>query len=205
MPITFTPEQLDRAVRLLAHLPGKAQQAMARAMNRALEGARTTAAKAIRGEYRVSSRDVKATMRVQKATPANPQAEVVSTGKRIPLFDFGPDPDRPGTGGMTRGEVGVDLLGKAFNPGGDPRPTLRVSVKRRGGKKPIKKAFIARVGRVAIRKGKKRYPIRSLYGPAVPQMMGAETVIAKVEEIAQQRLDARLDHEIGWALEQADR
>lgn len=183
--VDFTAEQVDRAVKMLAHLPGEAQRAMARAMNRALEGARTTAVKETRAEYRVSSRDVKATMRVQKATPANLQAEVVSTGKRIPLATFGARPTQPGTGG----------------PG---RPPLRVGVKRNGGRKPIEGAFISRVGRVAGRVGAKRYPIRSLYGPAVPQMIGAETVIARVEEIAAQRLSARLDHEIEHALETAE-
>ena len=182
--ITLDASQIDRAVDLLKHIPGAALPAMARAMNRALEGARTTAVKETRAEYRVSSRDVKATMRVQKATPANLQAEVVSTGKRIPLATFGTRPTQPGTGG----------------PG---RPPLRVGVKRAGGRKPIEGAFIARVGRVAVRVGAKRYPIRTLYGPAVPQMMGADKVIARVEEIATQRLDARLDHEIEHALERA--
>lgn len=181
--ITLDASQIDRAVDLLKHVPGAAQQAMARAMNRALEGARTTAVKETRAEYRVSSGDVKATMRLRKATPTNLQAEVVSTGKRIPLAAFGTKPSQPGTGGQGR-------------------PTLRVGVKR-SGKKPIDGAFIARVGRVAIRVGAKRYPIRTLYGPAVPQMMGAEKVIARVEEIATQRLSARLDHEIEHALETA--
>jgi len=189
MPITFTPEQLDRAVRLLAHLPGKAQQAMARAMNRALEGARAAAAKAIRGEYRVSAADVKKTMTLRWATPARLDAEVKSVAPRVALFAFGPKPNEPGTGG----------------PG---RPTLRVGVKRAGGRKPLKGAFVVRLGRklhVASRKGAKRSPLEVHFGPAVPQMLHAESVTRQVEAVAQQRLDARLEHELGRALEQADR
>ncbi|MBM4319684.1 MAG: hypothetical protein FJ125_06930, partial [Deltaproteobacteria bacterium] len=183
---TFTPEQVDRAVRLLAHLPGAAAQAMARALNRALEGARTAAAKQTRAEYRVSTAAIKATMRLVRATASRLEAAVVSRGQRIPLFTFGPKPDQPGTGGVGK-------------------PQLRVGVKRAGGRKELQSAFVARVGRVARRKGKERFPLESLFGPAVPQMMHNEAVIARVEAIVQERLDARLDHEIAWALEKAAR
>lgn len=187
--VTIRGEQIDRAVRLLAHLPGASAQAMARAMNRAIEGARTASAKAIRGEYRVSAADVKKTMTLRWATPARLDAEVKSVAPRVPLFAFGPRPTEPGTGG----------------PG---KPTLRVGVKRAGGRKPLKGAFIVRLGQklhVASRKGAKRFPLEVHYGPAVPQMLGVESVVRQVEEVAQQRLDARLEHELGRALEQADR
>jgi len=186
MPVTFTLEQCDRAVRLLAHLPGAAQQAMARAMNRALLGARTAATKQTRAQYRIKASAIKATMRLERATRTRLQASVVSRGKRISLFAFGTKPNQPGTGG----------------PG---KPQLRVGVKRAGGRKPVRSAFVARAGWVARRKGKKRFPLESLFGPAVPQMLGNEEVLAEVEAVAQQRLDARLDHEIDWALQKADR
>ena len=186
MPVSFGPDQVERAVRLLAHLPGAAAQAMARAMNRALEGARTAAAQQTRAEYRVNAAAIKATMRLVRATPARLEATVTSRGQRIPLFAFKPVPDQPGTGG----------------PG---RPQLRVGVKRAGGRKEVRSAFIARAGRVSMRQGKARFPLVSLFGPAVPQMMHNEAVIAQIEAVAQQRLDARLEHEIARALEQAER
>jgi len=187
--VTFTPEQIDRAIRLLEHLPGKAQQAMARAMNRAIEGARTAAAKAIRGEYRVGAADVKKTMTLRRATPDRLDAEVKSVAPRVPLYAFAPRPSEPGTGGRKR-------------------PTLRVGVKRAGGRKPLKGAFVVRLGKalhVASRRGSKRFPLDVHYGPAVPQMLGVESVTRKVEAIAQQRLDARLEHEIERALDKAGR
>ena len=194
--VTFTAEQIDRAVAMLQHLPGAAQQAMARAMNRAIEGARTTAAKQIRSEYRVTSAAVKATMRLERATPTRLQAEVRSTGPRLPLYSFGPTPDQPGTGGRFPG------LGMT-------RPPLRVSVKRGGGKaarKVITGAFVARMGgrlHVAWRLGAKRKPIEPLFSAAIPQMMGVASVVKEIERVAQQRLDERLDHEISWALDKA--
>lgn len=191
--VTLDASQIDRAVETLRHLPGAAEQAMARAMNRAIEGARTTAAKEARAVYRVSSQDVKATMRLQRATPSRLEAEVKSTGPRTPLYEFGPTPDRPGTGGRLPG-VGMT------------RPPLRVAVKRRGKGGTIDGAFVARLGgklRVVQRLSAKRFPIRVLYGPAVPQMMGRQETIDRIERVAQARLDARLDHEIVRALERA--
>lgn len=179
--VTFDLEQIDRAVRDLQHIPGAAQKALARAMNRAIDGARTTAVKLVRATYRVSAADVKATIgKPSYATPAKLQAGFTSKGKRVPLYAFGPKPSEPGTGG--RG-----------------KPYLRVAVKRGRPKSKIKRAFIARVrGRlqIMIRKTKARKPIKPLFGPAIPQMMGVEDTIAEVERIAKQRLDARLDHEI---------
>lgn len=197
--VTFDAKQIERAAKWLEHLAGAdgiMKQAMARAMNRAIEGAKTTAAKDIRATYRVKSADIKATMNLQRATPAKLDAQVKSVGQRISLYIFGPSPDQPGTGGRFPGM-------------GMTRPPLRVAVKRKGGKgarKIIPGAFIARFGgrlRVAMRKGAKRFPIEVKYGPAVPQMLGVESVIRHVEMVAQKRLDERLAHEINRALDKA--
>lgn len=186
--ISLTDEQIKRAVKLLEHLPGEAQKVMASAMNRAIEGARTAASKAVRGEYRVSSERVKKTMTLRRATAAQLTAEVRSVERRPSLFQYAPRPAAAGTGGAGK-------------------PTLRVGVKRSGGRKPLKGAFIVRLGpaglHVASRTGKKRMPIEVHYGPAVPQLLGVESVKRHVEAVAQQRLDARLDHDIGRAIDAA--
>lgn len=189
--VDFTAEQIDRAVRLLKHLPGAAQKAMARAMNRALEGARTTAVKMARRRYNVNSAAIKATIKLRRATPAQLSAEVLSVGRKLNLFAFGTTPNRAGTGGRLPGV-------------GATRPPLRVAVLRGKRPGPIGGAFVAPVGGklvVARRKGKARMPILKLSGPAIPQMIGVESVIAEVERVALKRLDARLAHEIDRALE----
>lgn len=196
--VTFEAMQVDRAVELLKHLPGKAQQAMARAMNRAIEGARTEVKRAVRKEYKPSSAEIAATMRLRKATPARLEAEVQSSGHRIPLFEFGPTPSTPGTGGR-------------FSGYGMTRPPLRVSVKRKKPPGAIPGAFVAKANRLHVwrRTGKKRFPIEPLFGPAIPQMMGhelaIEAVYRRVEAAAQKRLDARMDHEIDFLLSKAVR
>jgi len=187
MPVGFSEAQVDRAVRLLAHLPGAAERSMVRAINRAILGARTTAVKLVRRRYRVTARAVKKTMTLRRATRSRLEASVKSVAPRVPLFAFGPRPNQPGTGGKGK-------------------PTLRVGVKRKGGRKPIPGAFVVRLGsavHVASRKGKDRLPLEKAYGPAVPQMLGVASVTREVEKVAQERLAARLEHEIDRALKKA--
>ena len=195
MAVAPTEQQVERAIRLLAHLPGEASQAMARAMNRAIEGAKTTAAKEIRARYRISSARIKETMTLRLASAGRLQASVTSAERRPSLYQFGPTPSEPGTGGRFPG-VGMT------------RPPLRVAVKRRGKPQPLLGAFVMRVAsgkHIAQRTGKSRLPVEVLYGPAVPQMMGVDVVSRRIEEMAVARLDARLDHEIQRALEKAGR
>ena len=49
---------------------------------------------------------------------------------------------------------------------------------------------------IYVRTTKKRFPIKPLFGPAIPQMMGIDDVVKKLETVAQKRLDKRLDQEI---------
>lgn len=181
--IEFTAEQIDRAERLLGHIPGAAPKAMARAINRATESARTEAARKVRSMYYISQKDVTATIKIYPATPSDLSAMVVSRGNLIALTKFRVTPNKP-----------------------QPKRRREIIVRvKRGAGGPIKKAFVARMksGHVGVfkRAGKQRYPIDQLYGPSIPEMIGNPTVTGWVEEKARERLDQRLDHEIKRALE----
>lgn len=187
--ITLDASQIERASRALEHLPGGAERAMARAINRAIEGARASLAKGARARYRVSGAEIRKTMRLQRATPKKLGAAVLSVGPGIPLHAFGPTPSEPGTGG----------------PG---KPQLRVTVRRGQAKRTTRGLFVGRLrGRhwVLKRKGPKRFPLMALRGPAVPQMLGQADVVAAAERLASDRLDKRLDHEIGVLLQRLER
>jgi len=188
--VTLTGDQIARAADALQHIAGGAGKAMSRAINRAIQGARTAATKQIRRVYRIKSGDVKATMTLRRATPSNLSASVTSRGKRINLYAFAPRPSASGTGGKGRRHLTISVL--------------------RGRRTRHRSAWVGSFGksarlRVAMRKGPKRFPIRALSGPAVPQMLGTRDVIAEVEKVAAERLDKRLDHEIGVLLKRLDR
>ena len=81
---------------------------------------------------------------------------------------------------------------------------LRFQIKRGGGKKMIKGAFIGNKGRtVFIREGKERTPIRALSTIDVPQMFNAQRINAPVRKVMIERFPAAFKRELrsvlqGW-------
>lgn len=189
--IVATTEQLDRAERALAHLPGAARVAMARALNRASVAARAELVRAVRERYAVRAGDVREKVSLSSATPDSLEVAVTVRSPALSLGYFPHSPKRAGTGG----------------PG---RPPLRATVLKGGGG-PVLGAFVAPLNsglRVMYRTGSKtkkgdKDAIASKYGPAIAVMAGAESVRLAVEARALEMLDARLDHEIDRALEAA--
>lgn len=181
--IELTAEQIDRAERLLERIPGAAPKAMARAINRATESARTEAARKVRALYYITQKDVTSTIKIYKASPSDLSAMVLSRGNLIALTKFRVTPKKP-----------------------QPKRRREIIVRvKRGGGGVVKKAFVARMksGHIGVfkRAGERRYPIDQMYGPSIPEMLGNSSVTGWVEEKARERLDQRLDHEINRLLE----
>ncbi|MBE0470509.1 MAG: phage tail protein [Methyloprofundus sp.] len=183
--ISVDESHIERANRMLHGLSGAAPKALSRALNRSLENARSNAVKKVREEYTVRARDVRQTIRLTRSKPNQLEGEVRSTGRSLPLSAFSVAP-------------------KTVN--GKRRSPIRVSV-RKGSKQGMNRAFVARVGgsvRVFERVGGRRLPIRQLFGPSVPQMIGNKTVVDFVSIEARKTMDVRLDHEIKRILDGAD-
>lgn len=69
-----------------------------------------------------------------------------------------------------------------------------VSVKRGSG--AIAARSFEQGGAFIARRGKERYPLKSLYGPSVPQLFNNSEVLADMEERGTEVLNSRLEHEI---------
>lgn len=191
--IDFTAEQMAKAEKLLRHIPGAAPAAMARAINRATESARTAAARKVRETYFIRHKDVTDTIKIRKATPMSLSASVVSSGSVIALTTFRVSPKSP----QPQKAANVRWKkGKAF------KIVARV---KRGEGGPIKSAFVAQMqsGHIGVfkRVGTDRKPIDQHYGPSVPQMLGNPSVTDWVNEKAKETMGQRLDHEINRLLE----
>ncbi|GAV24804.1 hypothetical protein ciss_07370 [Carboxydothermus islandicus] len=181
--ITVSAEQMKRAELLLKGIPKGVEKAVAAALNRAAEGARTVAIKKVRERYYIKAKDVRDTIEIKKATISNPVALIRASGSPIALSKFRITPSAPPAKRRKK-------------------PIIARVVRGEGG--PIKGAFVARMqsGHIGVfrRIGKERLPITELYGPSVPQMLGHETVTEYVEQIARERLESRLEHEINRIL-----
>lgn len=124
---------------------GAVEKASRSAVNKMLAKARTRAVREIRQTYNIKSKDLtqksksrKPRIYLERARGRKPQGAIVSRKERIPLFAFGA---REGKRGVT------------------------VKVKRQGGRKLVRGAFLATARNTTTlwkRKGKKRLPIEIL-------------------------------------------
>lgn len=183
-------EQLERAERYLASIPGAAERAMAAALNDAAAAGRSEAARVIAERYVVRPSDAFETMRVERARPAALEAAVIARSPSLTLTYFPHAPAASGTGG----------------PG---KPVLRAEV-RRGGEKPVAGAFMATLGgkpRIVVRTGEKsargRDALRTLFTVPLGEMLGVEAVREPAEvralEVLDERLTAGIDRELKGA------
>ena len=175
--VTVTAEQIEKAERLLHGLKGAAGKALARSLNRSLESSRTEGVRKVRQEYNVRAKDVRKTIKLSRAKPNRLTAVISSTGGALPLASF---KYKPATVNPRR------------------RTPVRVGVTK-GALETLDRAFVARVNGVKgiyERIGQRRLPIRQLYGPSVPQMIGNDSVVQSMASRARETMDIRLDHEI---------
>lgn len=182
--ISLGDDRIQRARQMLVGFENQLGKVMARAVNRATENARSNVVREVRDHYNVKAGDIRKSMKISRAKAGRPVAVLSSTGSALPTMAF---QVRPGT-----------VNGKRRTP-------IRVSIKK-GESTLMERSFIARVnGRIGVyeRIGKKRMPIRQLYGPSIPQMVGNERIVESVAESAREMLDSRLDHEINRILDGA--
>ena len=158
-----------------------------RALNRAMTAAKAQGAKEISKDYAVKQRKVAAKVTTSKASASNLRSQVTWRGGALNLADFSVSPGKP-------------------QPA--RRPILRATVSRSAGALPYKGAFLiqTRAGVKAFRRTSEakqwgeRYPVTGVWGPAMPQLLGARTVREAIETRAREMLEARIAHEVNREL-----
>jgi len=180
--IELSVPQLERVQEQLKDIPEKIPVVIARAINRAAEAARTEGSRFIRETYHVKHSSVLRKIKIKKAYPADLVADIRVTGRPLSVINFKVRANKPLP---VRGKYAV----------------VRV---KKGGGGPISGSFVltTKTGytNVFTRKTKERFPLRSIHGPSVPQMMGHEEGLKRMEDKAREVLDKRLDHEISRVL-----
>lgn len=186
MAVRIHAHQLDHAERVLAGSRDGARTAAMRAINRAMQAAKTEAIRKAGEQYTIKQSQVREKIRTSQARKDALVARVTSRGYALRLTDYQVKPGKP-------------------QP--KKRPEVMVNVLRSTGFRPVKGAFVAkgkasgRLG-VFIRQSKARLPISQLYGPSIPQILGAKRVSDAIEFRAQQMLNQRFEHEINRLLMQ---
>lgn len=171
--------ELQEAKAALNDIQKLTPKAVRSALNRAGQGIKTEAGRKIRETYTIKAKEASQTIKVTRLGDLG--LRLTSKGRNIPLIRFKTTPSSP--------------------PAKQPK-VLKASVKK-GGKKPVRGAFVTRVGGhvgVLKRLGEKRLPIQELFGPAVPVMLGSDGVREHLEAEAHRRIEDRLEHELNRLL-----
>lgn len=169
-------DALDRLQRDLGH------KVVVRALNTTVEQAKTQMARGISGEFRISVADVKKRLKVHrayvKAGRLHFQAVLEASGKNkgrsMNLIHFVENKTTLAEAKRRRKEETLNQV--------------HFQIKRAGGKKVIKGAFIANGGRtVFIREGKARLPIKALGTIDVPQMFNTKRINSVVRKAIEEK------------------
>ena len=111
--LQISDEGLRRANQALHQIQSQFPQAVARAVNRTMDGLKTDAVRETTAKYFVKAKDVRASLSFRKATADNLMGAMVSKGKHHSLADYK----------------------LTLSPG--KRPSVKGAVKKAGGLKPL--------------------------------------------------------------------
>lgn len=174
--ITIDSNAIDRAIVLLAAIPGAAKKAEKTAVNKTVKGIRRYTSQKVREEYTIQSKYVTRTLST-KFTGSG--GELWSKGGVNDLSYFKTNPKK-----VTKKK---------------PKNGVFVQVDKSGGGY-LPHAFIADMssGHTGIfaRKGRARFPIEKKSGPSTPSMLANKKVVEPVSKRMKERLEVNVEHEI---------
>lgn len=187
------PEVAARLETLSAEVGDKA---LVRALNKTMDQGKTQMARQISQEFRVSVGTAKERLSITRASArggvlrfrAILEATRRGKGRSMNLIAF-----------VTKGKVSKAAAKRTGRA--DLSGQLQFQIKRGGGKKVIKGAFIANQGRtVFIRTGKERLPIKALNTIDIQQMFNTRRIKNVVQQIMLDKFPAHFNRELSAVL-----
>lgn len=172
-------------------------RAMVRAINATMVQGRTAMARQISQEFRVSVGTARERLKVSRASTSGGGVRIVASleatrkgkGRSMNLIAF-----------VTRGRVSKASARRSGRA--DLAGQLQFQIKRAGGKKSIKGAFVANQGRtVFVRKGRERLPIKALNTIDIGQMFNTRRVNGVVRQVMLDRFEVNFSRELRAVLE----
>lgn len=181
-------DMADRIERLATDVR---QKVIARALRKAANGSRAETARAIKDEYKISSRVVRKSIKIRTFFKAPPKAEITVKGGPLPIYAFKPR--------KTAAGIKVRIKGRAVLFPHSFIATMRsghIGVFARGGYKNVPNP-VSRFGHFKF--SKERHPINEFFTFSLPQGFNNKLVMSRVIVRFQQRYPAILWHEYEWA------
>ncbi|MGL4787031.1 MAG: phage tail protein [Cetobacterium sp.] len=197
--VEISQSNLKEAAELLYGIKNGMGKATARAINHTTAKAKTQMKRKVGKDYYIKQGDVDKTLKVKKASWTNPFATITSKSRVLGLDKF----KVTVKGGVVRAAISK-LEGYKDRKGGfiaNVKNFSGGSWRREKGRNIFTPNFSHKSGaRVFKRIGKKRLPVKSLYGASVPGMIGSKNVIADLNKFVIVETNKRLSHEVGRLL-----
>lgn len=177
--LDVSAQGFDEAIADLQKMPMRVKKATARALNRAIGSGQTFMSRAMAKDTGLKVGDIKKAFTLRQAAPDQLSASIRAGGKRLPLIQFGAKGKEPSRG---RGDG--------------------VSYNLQGMRKTIPGSFIATMASghrgVFLRIGKRRTPIRELFGPSLGKVFS--TFRPDGQRVAEDAFIKNFEHEFNFQL-----
>lgn len=165
-------------------------KAIARALNKTAEQARTEAVKNVRAEgYNIKASAIRKSFRIKRATNGNLVVQLIATGERIGLISYGARQTKSGVSVQVKN--GRQILRHAF-----------IATTRSGHRAVFERTGLARVKGAKQRIGGKtvrvNLPIKELLGPSIPQSLANDTVEKAIMAKIREKYPKILSHELAF-------
>lgn len=195
MTIQINQDDIAKVKRMMDGVKDGAARVMMRSINKTLTGVKTDASTEVRAVITAKKSAVDATFKTTSATLTQMSGRFESTQKAMPLIDFSTSQTQKGVSVQVRKDRPRKVIPGAF------QQTMKsghkgVFWREYKGEKPAVKKKIA-YGALPKRY---RLPIKQLYGPRVPEILGNDAVMAPVLVKAGDRLKTNIEHELNYEL-----
>ncbi len=189
--ISYDSNMLAEIEKKLGDMRNEAPKVLKNAINQTAKQARKELATEAQKKYVVKSGRFNKAMKIKKATARNFAAIIKTTGKAMGLKDFKVSP-------------------ATMQTGNNRPPILKAKVLKAGGMKSLEKgdlkAFITKFSSkhlaVVQRRGKKRFPIKTLSANSIPIMLGnKQRVYGIVEPNIKKNLKVNVEKQVKKVLE----
>lgn len=204
MRITVNDAELQRVQEQLGELKDKAPNIIARALNRSVSNLKATIPKVVRQDYHVKAGAVKETLDAFTANASKLEAQVKSKGKLLGLNKFKVSPGTVNPNRKSQLKIAVKKDGTKLIPGAFNANLNGIKVFKRTKSKvvPSKGTYKGRVVKRGPRKGKQllRAEIERKFGPSVPQMIGNQENVEKINQSAYVTYEKNINHDINRLL-----
>jgi len=180
-------KELERNLTLTAR---ELERAAVMTLNKVIVKGKTEMKRAISSEFSVTQQEVSRKLMVQKAKRGSPVAVLEASERRGRSFNL-----------IRFMEKKVTIAQYKKRRKAEGRPQLRFKIKRGGGYKTIKGAFVGNKGRTVFKRtGKGRLPIKPLRTVGVPGMFASRRVSSRVVNRIRKELPVEMDRAVAQVI-----